>query len=121
LLFEEYAGFSNLGLNLKKTMVIPLTHGSHNIDAVKHEVLQSIQSTEACQQISNMHFAKAAKYLGVMIGPDAELQAWDEPMQKYISRSKRWAQLGIGLNWSIKMYNVFVGTLFYGAILRTSS
>ena len=55
-----------------------------------------------------MHFTKAAKYLGVMIGPDAELQTWDEPTQKYISRSKRWAQLGIGLNWSIKMYNVFV-------------
>jgi hypothetical protein len=59
-----------------------------------------------------MHFTKAAKYLGVMIGPYAELQTWDEPMQKYISRSKRWAQLGIGLNWSIKMYNVFLFSVF---------
>ena len=49
-------------------------------------------------KISKMHFAKAAMYLGVMIGPDAEFQAWGEPLQIYISRSKRWTQLGIGLN-----------------------
>ena len=45
-IFEEYAGFSNLGLNLNKTMVIPLTHGGYNIDSVKREVVQSIQSLE---------------------------------------------------------------------------
>jgi hypothetical protein len=30
-IFEEYAGFSNLGLNLSKTIVIPLTHGGHRM------------------------------------------------------------------------------------------
>ena len=65
VIFEEFAGFSNLGLNLKKTMVIPLAHGGYNINSVKHEVLQSIQSPEAREQISKMHFTKAAKYLGV--------------------------------------------------------
>jgi hypothetical protein len=55
-----------------------------------------------------MLFTKAAKYLGVVIGPEAAKQAWDEPLQKYVTRSKRWAQLSIGLNWSIKMYNAFV-------------
>ena len=89
-------------------MVIPLTHEGHNIDSVKLAVLQDIQSSTIREKISTMHFTKTAKDLGTMIGPAAELQAWDEPIQKYISRSKRWSQLSIGPNWSIKMYNVFV-------------
>ena len=34
-IFEDYAGFSNLGLNLNKTVVIPLMHGGHRIGVVK--------------------------------------------------------------------------------------
>jgi hypothetical protein len=68
-------------------MVIPLAHEGHNIESVKLAVLQSIQSSATREQISKMHFTKTAKYLGVMIGPAAEFQAWDEPIQKYISRS----------------------------------
>ena len=66
-IFEEYAGFSNLGLNLKKRWSIPLTHEGHNIDSVKLEVLQDIQSSTIREKISTMHFTKTAKYLGVMI------------------------------------------------------
>jgi hypothetical protein len=50
-IFEEYAGFSNLGLNLSKTIVIPLTHGGHRIGIVKEEVLKSIKDEHSRKQI----------------------------------------------------------------------
>jgi hypothetical protein len=77
-IFEEYAGFSNLGLSLCKTIVIPLTHGKHRIGVIKEEVLQSIDNEHYREQINKMTFTKAAKYLGVVIGPEAAKQAWDE-------------------------------------------
>jgi hypothetical protein len=107
-IFKEYAGFSNLGLNLKKKIIIPLTHGKHRIGVVRDEVLKTITDDHCHEQVEKMLFTKAAKYLGVVIGPEAGKQAWDEPLQKYITPGKRWAQLNIGLNWSIKMYNVSV-------------
>jgi hypothetical protein len=44
-IFEDYAGFSNLGLNLKKHVVIPLTHGKHRIGVVKEGVLKHVGNT----------------------------------------------------------------------------
>jgi hypothetical protein len=75
---------------------------------IKEKILQSIDDEYYRGKVSKMTFAKAAKYLGVVIGPEAAKQALGEPLQKYTTRGKRWAQLNIGLNWSIKMYNVFV-------------
>ena len=43
-IFEEYAGFPNLGLNLNKTMVIPPTHGGYNIDSVKAKYSRAYSS-----------------------------------------------------------------------------
>ena len=47
-----------------------------------------------CKDIGLTKWTYAAKYLGVMIGPEAANCAWDEALAKYESRALRWGAKG---------------------------
>ena len=99
-LFAQYGAFSNLKLNLKKTVVIPLY--SSNLNA------ERLVQSQRDPRIGELKWEYAAKYLGVYVGPEAEGVAWDEALAKFSLRSKRWSQLGLGAVLGVKMYNTFV-------------
>ena len=61
-----------------------------------------------CAKIQKLTWTFSAKYLGVLIGPDAEEAAWEEAISKYRQRAERWRKLGLGTHYDVRMYNVFV-------------
>ena len=77
-LFTEFEAISNLGLNLKKTVCIPLWPGG----------IQELQPTLKVRIPSwaHMHIDSKGTYLGCVIGPGKGDSSWIKPMEKYKNR-----------------------------------
>eukprot|EP00969_Alexandrium_andersonii_P168503 7447431-Alexandrium_andersonii.AAC.1 len=63
-IFEEYAAFSNLKLNLAKTVVVPL-FSPHSLEDATAALHQAVPITR------EMSIQDYAKYLGILLGPGA--------------------------------------------------
>ena len=96
-IFQVYAGFSNLHLNLSKTVVIPLFEA--DLEELKNEM------TKSHPDCFNLQWAYHCKYLGIHIGPEGEKHAWKEALAKYRTRVNKFAGLALGANYNVKVYN----------------
>ena len=70
--FREYAGFSNLKLNLKKMVLIPLF-----LPGKLEEAGQRLKGY--LPEAELMEITDHAKYLGVMVGPGGVEHFWEAP------------------------------------------
>eukprot|EP00969_Alexandrium_andersonii_P185164 8180564-Alexandrium_andersonii.AAC.1 len=61
-IFEEYADFSNLTLNLAKTVVVPL-FSPRSLEYAADALHQAVPITR------EMSIQDHAKYLGILLGP----------------------------------------------------
>ena len=73
--FYEYAGFSNLHLNLKKTVIIPLFLPG-DLQRARERILLHLP------EASGMEINDHAKYLGALVGPGAAGRYWDAVILK---------------------------------------
>eukprot|EP00969_Alexandrium_andersonii_P175061 7742513-Alexandrium_andersonii.AAC.1 len=83
-IFETYADFSNLELNLAKTVVVPL-FSPRSLEASAEALHQAAPIT------SEMSIQDHAKYLGILLGPGAGDKGWDAPILKFQARELQWA------------------------------
>ena len=62
--------------------------------------------------------AKAAKYLGVYVGPGREQLSWQAPMAKYLERARLWSTMGLGVMLTMQAYQVYIASvlLFLGQL-----
>jgi len=110
-LFQQFAGISNLHLNIGKTICIPLWVGG--LTEAK-EVIQS-----KIRLWSQVGVADRGVYLGFVIGPGKGDHSWSKPLEKFKSRVARWSKVGGGKQFATISYNMFaVSTLLYVAQLE---
>eukprot|EP00969_Alexandrium_andersonii_P171858 7596660-Alexandrium_andersonii.AAC.1 len=75
-IFEEYAIFSNLKLNLAKTVLVPV-FSPGDLETARLALLQTAPTTV------HMAIQDHVKYLGILLGPGAGDKGWDAPILKY--------------------------------------
>ena len=110
-LFQEFERISNLGLNIKKTVCIPLwINGMHEVRS----------KTPLCMPAwSDIAVEDKGVYLGFVLGPGKGSSSWDKPLCKFRDRVHRWKQIGGGMQYAALAYNVFaLSTLLYVAQLE---
>ena len=109
--FQEFELVSGLGLNIRKTVLVPMCPlEEDNVRALVH----------ACAPgWGGLTIAEAAKYLGMYLGPGGRQLSWDAPIKKFLTRASQWGKLGVGLLMSIKAYRVYIASvlLFVGQLV----
>ena len=71
-IYEQFACFSGLKLNLAKTVVIPLWQQEG--ESTPQDLL-----AQACPRCKEMSFSSHGTYLGFSVGPDRESHIWERP------------------------------------------
>ena len=105
-IFEEFGQISNLHLNMKKTICIPLWPQG------RFEIAQRLPSH--IPGWHNLEISDKGTYLGFVTGPGKGKDSWKKPMDKFQDRVTRWATLGAGMQYGALTYNVFaLSTLLY--------
>lgn len=113
-IFSEFAAMSGQELNIKKTVCIPLWEGG------TQELEQTLRNSGTTWQ--GICIAEWGTYLGFCVGPGRCGKAWDKPLKKYLSRCRKWSQLGLGLLYATTAYNTFAAsTLSFIAQLERPS
>ena len=110
-IFREFRMISNLGLNIKKTVCMPLwpTGIRDLVETLGRQIPGWAQ----------IQIDSRGKYLGFMIGPGKATSSWDKPLKKYKERVARWSQIGGGMQYATLAYNIFaLSTLLYVAQLE---
>ena len=101
--FRDYAKMSNLHLNLKKTMVIPLaTEPLKNWQDALHTDCPSWKGTKV---------ARWGKYLGYAVGPEGQVHNFTSCEEKLELRGKLWQSLPTGLHGACTAYNTYCASL----------
>lgn len=103
-IFNRLARASNLRLNMKKCVLIPL--GDRGPNAVKAYLERSGSpwfGTSVCTH---------GRYLGFEIGPGRETLSWAKPMQKARTRVGMWEWSRLGLFYSTQVWNIMIISLF---------
>ena len=109
--FDEFERISNLGLNVKKTVVIPLWYEG------REEVKAGIGSW--APGWDNVLVEFSGTYLGFKVGPGKGCTSWDKPLNTFHDRVRRWRNVGGGMQFATLAYNVFaVSVLSYIAQLE---
>jgi len=110
-IFWDFQLISNLGLNVNRTICIPLwCHGKEEIQGL---LAQQVPTW------AQIHLDTKGKYLGFIIGPGKSAGSWDKPFKKYKDRVSRWSRAGGGMQYAAMAYNVFaLSTLLYIAQLE---
>ena len=98
-LLRTVAEATNLQVNIKKTIIVPLWDCV--IDAMKRTLNRRFP------HFQDFKVQSYAKYLGSMVGPGAEDHSWDKPLAKFISRCRDAANLGAGVAWSCNTANIY--------------
>ena len=126
--FTEFAKISGLDLNLGKTIIIPLwlqeedtprTSGQGRGEDSRYGNIQtkldSIGGGWEKVQIKGQ-----AKYLGFMVGPERNEEAWNKAEEKWKKRVRSWAGREVGLQYSALLYNTFCSSVlgFLGQLLE---
>ena len=87
--YSNYAKFTNLVLNLKKSYVVPLF--MPDIAQAKDYIIGCVPGA------ASICFAFFAVYLEVYLGPGAEEVGWEAPLLKYLDRARLWGGSDGGL------------------------
>ena len=101
--FREFGRCSGLHLGLPKCVIIPLF--STTISHLRRVIADDYP------EAASMSIKMAAKYLGVMLGPEANDYFFDEALAKYRDRVRRWSAQRGGLQIATRVYNVFVASV----------
>ena len=117
-LFKDYEKISGLGLNLSKTLVIPLWDEREDVEADYRLLKEKLRLVGDGWEM--VQVVRSGKYLGYRIGPDRKSGAWDKAEKKWEERSKAWASKGLGLQFSAMVYNTFCSSVlgFLGQLLN---
>jgi len=99
-LFHIFALASGLELNLRKTVYIPLRWDS--VFHLRRNLL------DRCPGLGAMQVQFWGEYLGFMLGPEAGSRSWDKVGTKAKQRAWAWTACGLGLHWSVIVFNVFI-------------
>jgi len=98
-IFDEFAIMSGLELNLPKTVVIPLWPKGFN------ELTK--QKNDGDFFWDSVAVAKEGKYLGYSSGPGKGDSSWQGAVKKYLARTRKWQQIGAGVQFATLAYNTF--------------
>ena len=99
-LMREFALCSGLELNLRKTVLVPLSCG----DPEQHRPhLASAVPAWATVQLKHQ-----AKYLGFVLGPTRGHLSFDQAFAKFRNRIDLWGSTDIGTNLSLLAYRVYI-------------
>ena len=111
-IFTDFSNMANLRLNLNKTVVIPL-FPQPDLASVKATLTRSVPTWSSAQ------FSYDARYLGFVLGPEANNKSWQEPTAKFRQRAQAWTDRQLGLFCTATSYNVFALSVltFLGQIL----
>ena len=96
--FYQFASASGLHLNKEKCVLIPLWSISEK--NLRNWLAEDVGGFQKCT-ISNF-----AKYLGIMIGPDAAGKSWVAPTKKYVERVHAVRNLGLGFCRAVSNYQI---------------
>ena len=112
VLFQEYAQISNLELDIKKTVIIPLF--GTNITEAKQYILAVLP------ECAHMVFDYASIYLGIMLGPESELRSWEKPILKFLDRVLDWGRMKKGTFLGLRAYSTYCFSVlqFYAQFIR---
>lgn len=112
--FAEYSHMSGLTLNVKKTVIIPLSNRS------LQETTGRVEKN--CKEWAGAAIATEGTYLGFQIGPSSAGKSWDKPLEKFEKATKKWCNLKAGLQIATLAYNTFcLPILTYVAQLQQST
>ena len=100
-IFIEFEDISGLGLNVEKTVFIPLWQ-STSAKSV------SCLLKELCPPWGGFIVSDRGKYLGFMVGPGAGSSSWKGALAKYEARSLQWASKHLGLYMTTFAYRVYI-------------
>ncbi len=99
-IFEQFAWISGLGLNLQKTVFVPL--GDDATETFRSELERQ------CPGWGAAPIRLYANYLGSCLGPEAGERAWNKAFDKVAKRAVAWGALGLGMHFSTLAYNFYV-------------
>ena len=102
-IFREYAKMSNLHLNLKKTVVIPLSTVPLKDWAADFYA--------QCPSWQGAKIARWGKYLGYAVGPEGRIHNFTSCEEKLEMRGKLWQSLPTGLHGACSAYNTYCASL----------
>ncbi len=94
---------SGLGLNLRKTVFVPL----RDEDA---ETLRS-ELEWLCPGWGATPIRLCADYVGFCLGPEAGERHWAKALAKLAKRAAAWGALGLGLHYNTLACNIYVASV----------
>ena len=68
-------------------------------------LLHGLSLSVSSPQIS---WSRTGKYLGLYVGPGKGEKSWDKPFQKFLKRLGEWDWPALGLQESIRIYNIYI-------------
>ena len=99
-IFTEYELIAGLGLNVRKTVLVPLFE--YDRDTLRQRIHQIAPLWGA------LPIEGKAKYLGLVVGPERGQHSWHGPFKKFLDRAALWGGMGIGLFNTLLAYQVFI-------------
>ena len=105
-IFVEFQQISNLRLNIKKIVCIPLW--PKGLTEIEERIVSHIPGW------GGLNICTKGTYLGFVVGPGKGFDSWIKPVAKYRDRVARWSRMGGGMQYAALAYNVFaISTLLY--------
>ena len=102
-LFDEYRRVSGLGLNVQKTVLVPLF--KFEVTALRSSIVQS------APVLCGIGIDTSAKYLGVVVGPGKGDKSWTAPLRKYAERLQWWRDAGAGMLITLQAYRCYIASV----------
>ena len=101
-LFRRFALASGLHLNFSKVVLVPLGDASPATSSSWLSTHFPTWTAVKCQYW--------AKYLGFVLGPEAEEKSWEKALEKAQARARLWGQLALGLQFAAVIYRVYIAS-----------
>ena len=100
-LFSEFERISSLGLNVHKTVMIPLWR--YSSEGNLRRLVQEI-----CPVWKDIRIAGTGKYFGFLVGPGSCGESWKKPLAKYLERAWVWSNLHLGMCLNAQAYRILI-------------
>lgn len=98
-IFREFGKISNLTLNLKKTVLVPLWKSTET--SIRRWLRDDLPAW------ASVEISWHARYLGFHIGPEKCQHSWSKAVAEFSSRVTAWASLHIGMHFNARVYRIF--------------
>jgi hypothetical protein len=98
-LFMDFSAASGMLVNFEKTVVVPAGPAAW---ATVDRWMQEMPPPQ------RMPLRTYGKYLGILVGPEAEAHAWSVALRKYEARVADWQWRKLGLHLAIRIYNIYL-------------